>query len=170
MNSRRRTSVAASHAAERREVDDAAGQQKDVQRLERHEPRSQSAVVAPVTATCRTMKTGRKRKRNVDSVRSTAALMLDRAAEKNNGGAVDVLALLAGLGDAICWSRRNPSEAGVVKLADARDSKSRGVYAPCGFDSLLRHFCASDKPTGRQRPHLPRNHLLRKPSPSKVIH
>src|SRR5262245_23807494 len=31
------------------------------------------------------------------------------------------------------------SDAGVAKLADARDSKSRGVYAPCGFDSLLRH-------------------------------
>lgn len=29
--------------------------------------------------------------------------------------------------------------AGVVKLADARDSKSRGVHAPCGFDSHLRH-------------------------------
>src|SRR5581483_362494 len=31
------------------------------------------------------------------------------------------------------------NQAGVVKLADARDSKSRGVYAPCGFDSHLRH-------------------------------
>ena len=29
--------------------------------------------------------------------------------------------------------------AGVAKLADARDSKSCGVYPPCGFDSLLRH-------------------------------
>jgi hypothetical protein len=29
--------------------------------------------------------------------------------------------------------------AGVVKLADARDSKSRGVHSPCGFDSHLRH-------------------------------
>ena len=29
--------------------------------------------------------------------------------------------------------------AGVVKLADARDSKSRGVHAPCRFDSDLRH-------------------------------
>ena len=29
--------------------------------------------------------------------------------------------------------------AGVAKLADARDSKSRGVQAPCGFDSHLRH-------------------------------
>ena len=32
-----------------------------------------------------------------------------------------------------------PPCAGVVKLADARDSKSRGVYAPCRFDSDLRH-------------------------------
>ena len=31
------------------------------------------------------------------------------------------------------------SGAGVVKLADARDSKSRGVHSPCGFDSHLRH-------------------------------
>src|SRR5687768_16457235 len=30
-------------------------------------------------------------------------------------------------------------DAGVVKLEDARDSKSRGVYAPCRFDSDLRH-------------------------------
>jgi hypothetical protein len=30
-------------------------------------------------------------------------------------------------------------DAGVVKLADARDSKSRGVHSPCGFDSHLRH-------------------------------
>ena len=36
-----------------------------------------------------------------------------------------------------------PHRAGVVKLADARDSKSRGVYAPCGFDSHLRHQCFS---------------------------
>ena len=27
----------------------------------------------------------------------------------------------------------------VAKLADAADSKSAGVHAPCGFDSLLRH-------------------------------
>ena len=26
-----------------------------------------------------------------------------------------------------------------MKLADARDSKSRGVHSPCGFDSHLRH-------------------------------
>jgi hypothetical protein len=32
-----------------------------------------------------------------------------------------------------------PLLAGVVKLADARDSKSRGVNAPCGFDPHLRH-------------------------------
>ena len=31
------------------------------------------------------------------------------------------------------------ARAGVVKLADARDSKSRGVHPPCGFDSHLRH-------------------------------
>ena len=30
-------------------------------------------------------------------------------------------------------------QAGVVKLADARDSKSRGLYRPWGFDSPLRH-------------------------------
>ncbi len=29
--------------------------------------------------------------------------------------------------------------AGVAKLADALDSKSSGVYPPCGFNSLLRH-------------------------------
>ena len=34
--------------------------------------------------------------------------------------------------------------AGVAKLADARDSKSCGLYRPCGFDSLLRHHPASD--------------------------
>ena len=27
----------------------------------------------------------------------------------------------------------------MVKLADAPDSKSGGVYPPCGFDSHLRH-------------------------------
>src|SRR5512145_586343 len=32
-----------------------------------------------------------------------------------------------------------PLRAGVVKLADAPDSKSGGVYPPCGFDSHLRH-------------------------------
>src|SRR5262245_25122884 len=38
-------------------------------------------------------------------------------------------------------NRKTISEvsAGVAKLADARDSKSRGVHPPCGFDSLLRH-------------------------------
>src|SRR5881396_1941710 len=35
--------------------------------------------------------------------------------------------------------------AGVAKLADARDSKSRGLQGPCGFDPHLRH----------QRPPLP---------------
>jgi hypothetical protein len=30
--------------------------------------------------------------------------------------------------------------AGVAKLADARDSKSRSLNGECGFDSLLRHF------------------------------
>jgi hypothetical protein len=29
--------------------------------------------------------------------------------------------------------------AGVAKLADARDSKSRSLNGECGFDSLLRH-------------------------------
>jgi hypothetical protein len=29
--------------------------------------------------------------------------------------------------------------AGVVKLVDARDSKSRGASTPCRFDSDLRH-------------------------------
>ena len=33
--------------------------------------------------------------------------------------------------------------AGVVKLADARDSKSRGVHSPCRFDSDLRHHIYS---------------------------
>src|SRR5262245_66321793 len=33
---------------------------------------------------------------------------------------------------------RRGKQAGVVKLADARDSKSRGVHPPCGFDSHLR--------------------------------
>ena len=40
-----------------------------------------------------------------------------------------------------------PSNAGVVKLADARDSKSRGVYAPCRFDSDLRHHFSWVAPT-----------------------
>ena len=31
------------------------------------------------------------------------------------------------------------SLAGVAKLADARDSKSRSLYGECGFESLLRH-------------------------------
>jgi hypothetical protein len=32
-----------------------------------------------------------------------------------------------------------PPSAGVAKLADARDSKSREAYVSCGFDSHLRH-------------------------------
>ena len=32
------------------------------------------------------------------------------------------------------------SRAGVAKLADARDSKSRSLKRECGFDSLLRHL------------------------------
>ena len=34
--------------------------------------------------------------------------------------------------------------AGVVKLVDARDSKSRGASTPCRFDSDLRHHDFSD--------------------------
>ena len=34
------------------------------------------------------------------------------------------------------------SRAGVAKLADARDSKSRAGHPACGFDSLLRHHLA----------------------------
>jgi hypothetical protein len=30
-----------------------------------------------------------------------------------------------------------------VKLADARDSKSRGVHSPCRFDSDLRHHTSN---------------------------
>jgi hypothetical protein len=33
--------------------------------------------------------------------------------------------------------------AGVVKLADAPDSKSGGLYRPCRFDSDLRHHISS---------------------------
>ena len=33
--------------------------------------------------------------------------------------------------------------AGVAKLADARDSKSRGLQGPCGFDPHLRHHRAA---------------------------
>ena len=44
-----------------------------------------------------------------------------------------------------------PSHAGVVKLADARDSKSRGVHSPCRFDSDLRHHLRSDSGDGCPR-------------------
>src|SRR4030095_2579323 len=39
--------------------------------------------------------------------------------------------------------------AGVAKLADARDSKSRSLNGECGFDSLLRH--GPDKNAGNER-------------------
>ena len=54
---------------------------------------------------------------------------LQSAAEPSAGQAPDkiVVAVL------------HPFRAGVAKLADARDSKSRSAYAECGFDSLLRH-------------------------------
>src|SRR5262245_47771171 len=40
--------------------------------------------------------------------------------------------------------------AGVAKLADARDSKSRSLNSECGFDSLLRHQ-ESQKPKARSQ-------------------
>ena len=33
-----------------------------------------------------------------------------------------------------------PDHAGVVELADTRDSKSRGINFPCGFESRLRYL------------------------------
>ena len=36
-------------------------------------------------------------------------------------------------------ARRDKASRRVVELADAADSKSAGVQAPCGFDSHLRH-------------------------------
>jgi hypothetical protein len=42
-----------------------------------------------------------------------------------------------------CFS--SPS-AGVAKLADARDSKSRSLYGECGFNSLLRHHSTRPEP------------------------
>ena len=43
-----------------------------------------------------------------------------------------------------------PFRAGVAKLADARDSKSRSGHPECGFDSLLRHHRS---PSVRSVPH-----------------
>jgi hypothetical protein len=42
--------------------------------------------------------------------------------------------------DTIDVAVASTSLAGVAKLADARDSKSRSLNGECGFDSLLRHF------------------------------
>jgi hypothetical protein len=39
---------------------------------------------------------------------------------------------------AAVYCHSSPS-AGVAKLADARDSKSRSLHGECGFNSLLRH-------------------------------
>ena len=35
--------------------------------------------------------------------------------------------------------------AGVAESVDALDSKSSGVYPPCGFDSHLRHFPGANR-------------------------
>jgi hypothetical protein len=40
-------------------------------------------------------------------------------------------------GVAPAW--HDATNAGVVKLVDALDSKSSGAYTPCRFDSGLRH-------------------------------
>jgi hypothetical protein len=45
----------------------------------------------------------------------------------------------AQVGDTIQVLAVSSSLAGVAKLADARDSKSRLDYSKCGFNSLLRH-------------------------------
>ena len=37
-----------------------------------------------------------------------------------------------------------PEHAGVVELADTRDSKSRGINFPCGFKSHLRYLQQKD--------------------------
>ena len=44
----------------------------------------------------------------------------------------------------ILWA---PTRAGVAKLADARDSKSREAQVSCGFDSHLRHHSTRSLPS-----------------------
>jgi hypothetical protein len=51
------------------------------------------------------------------------------------GSPVSLLARLSRAGVVLSWG----CEARVAKLADARDLKSRGVKAPCGFDSRPGH-------------------------------
>ena len=61
-----------------------------------------------------------------------------------------------------CYTRArsssSSSHAGVVKLADARDSKSRGGHPPCGFDSHLRHQVSNNQIGPRRR--LPRRGIV----------
>ncbi len=46
----------------------------------------------------------------------------------------------------------SPPSAGVAKLADARDSKSREAYVSCGFDSHLRHINKKNPEVRSQNP------------------
>jgi hypothetical protein len=39
----------------------------------------------------------------------------------------------------IYWKFAATIQAGVAELADARDSKSRGIHFSCGFDPHLQH-------------------------------